>query len=415
MTVVLLKKTLSLTGEVELPTSKSISNRLLIIDALTGNRCVLKNLSEAGDTQLLQYALKTSDRIIDLENAGTTMRFLTAYHAIKNEADKVLTGSPRMRERPIGPLVEALKEIGCSVECPERQGYPPVHIHKIEYFSQKKNTITITGDKSSQYASALLLAAPLLPKGLEIIVKGTVVSKSYTDMTVALMREFGVPVRVKGNTYKIPPGDYTPQIWSAESDWSSASYFYGMAALAEKAKIFLKGLQKSSLQGDRVVAEIMRKFGVETSFVANGAEIVKTDVPAPDYLEYDFSSCPDLAQTIAFVCAGTGTTLKMKGISTLRLKETDRVLALKQELKKMGVILTELNENTLLLERSPFYKNIVLNAMIETYEDHRMAMTAAMFAVRSDVRIENPEAVKKSFPRFWDRISGIGIKVKEGG
>ena len=398
-----------------MPTSKSISNRLLIIDALTGNRCMLKNLSEAGDTQLLQHGLKTSDHIIDVENAGTTMRFLTAYYAIKNVTDKVLTGSSRMKERPIGPLVTALKEIGCSVEYAERQGYPPVFIYKIEDFLQKKNTITITGDKSSQYVSALLLTAPMLPKGLEITVKGEAVSKSYTDMTVSLMREFGIPVRVKGNTYKIPPGNYSPQMRNVEPDWSSASYFYGMAALAGKAKILLKGLQKNSLQGDRVIAEIMQKFGVETLFNAHGAEIVKTDTPVPGYFEYDFSSCPDLAQTVAFVCAGTGTTLKMKGISTLRLKETDRVLALKQELKKMGVILTELNENTLLLERSPFYKNIVLNAMVETYDDHRMAMTAAMFAARSDVRIENPEVVKKSFPHFWDRLHTLGIKLKKGG
>lgn len=414
MSVAQLEKIFSLAGEIELPASKSISNRLLIIDALTHGRCVLKNLSDAKDTQLLLHALSTSKRTINAENAGTAMRFLTAYFAIKNDSDKVMTGSPRMKERPIGPLIKALREIGFTIEYTERDGYPPILIRKVEKFIQNNNSIKIIGNQSSQYISALLLVAPLLPKGLEIVVKGSVASKSYIDMTVALMHEFGVSVTVKGNTYKVPPGNYVPRIWEVEADWSSASYFFGLASLAKKADIFLNGLRKNSLQGDQIIAEIMQKFGVETIFKENGIKIIHKESSMLDYFEYDFSSCPDLAQTVAFICAGVGKTLKMKGVSTLRLKETDRVHALKQELKKIGATLTELDDNTLLIQRSSFYKPNDVNAIMETYDDHRMAMAAAMLVSRADVCIKNPAVVNKSFPSFWEQLQKLGIKIKRG-
>lgn len=399
---------------VQLPSSKSESNRALIIQALgkhqdTPVNIELLNISEARDTQTLEKLLNESDKMLDVLDAGTTMRFLTAFIAVTQQ-HKILTGTARMQSRPIGILVEALKTLGASIEYLKHAGYPPLEIHPKQ--ALQSNTVQMRGDISSQYISALLMIAPLLENGLEIELTSKINSRPYIEMTLQLMEHFGIKSVFENNKISVTHQTYQTNEYMIESDWSGASYWYAIVALAENAstRITLKGLRENSLQGDRVIVELMQHFGVKSTFIPEGVILEKVAMPITKKpLELNFAQCPDLAQTIAVVAAAKGIPLQMKGLESLKIKETDRVSALQQELKKVGSHLEEKEHEWLLhpgneLPTSPI--------TIQTYEDHRMAMAFAPLACVLNLSIEDPEVVAKSYPRFWDDLQKAGLKAE---
>lgn len=386
-----------------LPASKSISNRVLIINALAGGKSDLRNLSDANDTQLMLRLVSSKDRVIDVEDAGTTMRFLTAYFAVTNQ-EKILTGTARMKERPIGILVEALKNLGCDITYLEKEGFPP---HEIKGFSgQKTDTIRIRGDISSQYISALMMVAPILPKGLKLILEGKVGSRPYIDMTASLMKHFGVDPNVFADHMVIDRQDYKPTSFTVESDWSAASYWFAFAALAKEAEIILPKLLDNSLQGDSAILKIMEQMGVKAQF-QNGA-LTLSKIESQREIKWDFTHCPDLAQTVAVVCAAKNIKGYFTGLESLRIKETDRISALQNELSKIGAELTE-ESNTWTLYPSP---SLPGTASFATYQDHRMAMAFAPLATLMDVEIEAPDVVRKSYPNFWNDMKTLGFVIQ---
>ena len=384
-----------------LPASKSISNRALIINALAGSRSELHNLSDANDTQLMLRLVSSGDPVIDVEDAGTTMRFLTAYFTVTNQ-QKTLTGTPRMKERPIGILVNALRELGASIEYLGVDGYPPHEI--LGFAGQKTSTIRIRGDVSSQYVSALMMIAPVLPKGLTLELIGKVGSRPYIEMTAALMRHFGATCELGENTISIPHQKYTPAEFTVESDWSAASYWFSLVSLAEEASISLPRLSLKSLQGDSKIAEIMVKLGV-TAELNNGLLELKKSSSA-EQISWDFTHCPDLAQTVAVVCAAKGITGHFTGLESLRIKETDRIAALQNELRKIGADLLENDKEHWTLQPSP---RLPSSASFSTYEDHRMAMAFAPLATLMNVGIEDQTVVRKSYPNYWNDLKSVGI------
>lgn len=398
---------------VQLPSSKSESNRALIIQALGKYQrktahIELTNISEARDTQTLERLLGEDAKMLDVLDAGTTMRFLTAFIAVTQQ-HKILTGTARMQSRPIGILVEALKALGASVEYLKHAGYPPLEIHPKQ--ALQSGSIQMRGDISSQYISALLMIAPLLPEGLEIELTGKINSRPYIEMTLQLMQHFGIQSTFSENKIQVAHQAYQPNNYMIESDWSGASYWYAIVALSEKTtKVTLKGLRSDSLQGDRVIVELMEHFGVKSTFVTDGVvlekeEITRTNTP----LELNFAQCPDLAQTVAVVAAAKGIPLQMKGLESLKIKETDRVNALQQELKKVGSRLEEKEQEWLL---HPGAELPTVPITIQTYEDHRMAMAFAPLACVLDLNIEDPEVVAKSYPRFWDDLQKAGLETE---
>lgn len=391
-------------NSVVLPASKSISNRVLILNHLASKPASIYNLSEARDTQTMERLLRSEDETLDVLDAGTTMRFLTAYISATNKT-KTITGSSRMCERPIGILVEALQSIGVSINYQDKSGFPPLNIAGFE--TQKKRKIAIRGDVSSQYISALLMIAPILPDGLEIELLGNVGSRPYIEMTLSLMQHFGVTADFHKNVIKIKPQDYKAADITIEPDWSGASYWYSFVALAQSDELFVKDLKEESLQGDQVIVEIMKPLGVNTTFVAEGAILSKGN--AQTSFEYDFTHCPDLAQTVAVVCAAKGIKCIMYGLESLKIKETDRIAALNIELKKIGATLEEL-KNSWVLTPS---KNLPEEVTIDTYDDHRMAMAFAPLATLMNVNIKNPSVVNKSFPNFWKEIKKMGLKISD--
>lgn len=384
-----------------LPGSKSESNRVLIIQALTQKRFDIKNISDSADTQTLRSLLEKqhSKIVFDVGHAGTTMRFLTAYFAVL-EGERILTGSDRMKQRPIGTLVCALQELGAEITYLEKEGFPPL---KIKGTTLTKSQITIDGSVSSQFISALLMIAPTLKHGLSINLAEPIVSKSYLQMTLKMMHYFGIDYTWVNNCITIPPQTYLPKNITIEADWSSASYFYELAAFSTSAEITLIGLKNNSLQGDWIIQEIFSQFGVETRFQNENFILKKIENFTPNNtFDYDFTNCPDLTQTLAVTCAGLGIQAKLTGLKTLRIKETDRLQALKTELEKIGCRVTIETNDTLILEPSPMFPNEV---SISTYNDHRMAMAFAplMLKIKS-VFIENPNVVDKSFPHFWEQL-----------
>ena len=398
---------------VELPSSKSESNRALIIQALAHHQANatqidLTNISEARDTQTLQKLLKEEDKLLDVLDAGTTMRFLTAFVAVTQQ-HKILTGTARMQARPIGILVEALKQLGASIEYLKHAGYPPLEIHPKQ--ALKSAPIQIRGDISSQYISALLMIAPLLNEGLEIDLVGKVNSRPYIEMTLQLMGHFGIDSTFEGQRIKVGPQNYKANTYAIESDWSGASYWYAIVALAEDdTTITLKGLRESSLQGDRVIADLMEHFGVKSTFTADGVILEKQPVATRNTpLTLEFAHCPDLAQTITVVAAAKGVQLQMRGLESLKIKETDRVFALQQELKKVGARLEEKEAEWWLYPGEELPAGPVT---IQTYEDHRMAMAFAPLACVLNLSIEDPEVVSKSYPRFWDDLQKAGLETQ---
>lgn len=386
-----------------LPASKSISNRALIINALAGGTAALHNLSDANDTRLMIRLVGSDQETIDVEDAGTTMRFLAAYFAITGKT-KTLTGTERMRERPIGILVDALRTLGADITWLGKEGYPPLRTNGFR--SQKTSTLRIRGDVSSQFISALMMVAPVLPSGLTLELEGRVGSRPYIEMTAALMKHFGAVSDFTGNTVTIAPQHYVPAPFTVESDWSGASYWFAFTAMSRQAEVLLPRLEKRSLQGDSVIVQIMEQLGVKSEFLPDGhLRLTKTGVTSP--LTWDFTHCPDLAQTVAVVCAALGVKGVFTGLESLRIKETDRIAALQNELRKIGADMVEEGTNWVIMPTPQLPEK----AVIETYEDHRMAMAFAPLATLMDIRIKNPSVVRKSYPTFWEDVARLGFEV----
>lgn len=402
-TVTLSHPTGVLSGTINLPASKSEANRALIIAALAGGNATIENLSEANDTQLLNRLLQSNDQTIDAEDAGTVMRFLTAYYAVTNQ-QKVLTGTDRMCQRPIKVLVDALRDLGATIDYLQEEGYPPLQIKGFTYSG--KNHLKVRGDISSQYISALLMIAPLLPHGLELELEGKIGSRPYIEMTLALMQHFGVTATFEENTISVPHQNYRPVTFEVEPDWSAASYWYSLVALAKEAEITLPGLRKESHQGDRAIVEIMNRLGVYTEFTPEGIRLTKKHCEKK--VAFDFTNCPDLAQTIVALCAALGVTLEMTGVESLRIKETDRIQALQIEVLGMETSLNEMSPGVFRMEPAIITKR---QLTFRTYKDHRMAMAFAPVALLEPVQIQDPDVVRKSYPRFWEDLEKVGFKV----
>ena len=408
MSYTITKADKSINGEVQVPSSKSISNRLLIIRALTKKDFSIQNLSDSDDTNLLFEALSNTNEVIDIGHAGTSMRFLTAFFA-STEGVKILTGSERMKNRPIGKLVEVLAQLGATIEYGEKEGYPPLLI-KGEKIAG--GISSIDGSVSSQFISALLMVAPTFKNGLELYLKNKVISTPYIKMTIGLMKVFGVNASFQNNSIIVKPQTYKPKDIIVETDWSGASYWYEIAALSDAADVFILGLNKNSLQGDARVAEIFKSFGVLTHFEKNGIRLSKTSIEKPDSFEFDFLENPDLVQTVAVTCVMKKTPFKFSGTQSLRIKETDRITALQNELGKFGALLNY-DASGILSWDGRFSKKKENIIAVATYNDHRMAMAFAPVALcEGIVAIENPQVVSKSYPAFWENLKMVGFGVK---
>ncbi len=394
----------SLRGVVRLTSSKSESNRALLINALSGNKMTLENLSAARDTQTMMRLFREKGEIWDVLDAGTTMRFCTAYLGVKGQGETI-TGTPRMKERPIGLLADALIKLGSKVDYMEKAGYPPLKIQGIK--EQQTKNIQIPGNVSSQFISALLMIGPVLPQGLELELTTEIFSRPYIEMTLALMDHFGVKSVWNGNTISIKPQAYQAQAYTIESDWSGASYWFSLAALDTSPDLVLTGLKEKSLQGDQQIVNIMRELGLATQYSDGGVRLTKAESPNKS-VQIDFKTCPDLAQTVMVTAAIKGVSLQMTGLESLRIKETDRIAAMTNELKKIGAQLSE-EGSTWTLTPGVVPDQI---APIETYEDHRMAMAFAPVCQVRDIEILDPEVVNKSYPAFWEDLRSVGIEIK---
>jgi 3-phosphoshikimate 1-carboxyvinyltransferase len=380
--------------------SKSESNRLLILQKLYP-QITIQNLSDSDDTRHLQEALINPLETVDIGHAGTAMRFLTAYFAIQNGKKTLLTGSDRMQNRPIEILVKALQSIGADITYENKEGYPPLFIKGKELTD---NAVHIKGNVSSQYLSALLLIAPKLKQGLHLNLVGEVTSRPYLEMTLSLLKQISVDYSWQDNSISVLPKEIvTPQTIKVESDWSSASYFYSLAALSDDASIKLSSFKKNSLQGDSALISIYKKLGVDTVFNDDVITLVKTSNLKPQNLKLNLVKTPDLAQTIAVTCFGLRISCHLTGLHTLKIKETDRLVALKTELEKLGAVV-DITDDSLYLHPA---KEIKSNIKIATYKDHRMAMAFAPLCLKAPIIIEEAEVVSKSYPTFWDDFNKI--------
>jgi 3-phosphoshikimate 1-carboxyvinyltransferase len=389
---------------IHLPSSKSLSNRALILNALSNNQSVVSNLSSARDTQLMQKLVNSPDHVIDVMDAGTTMRFLTAYFAVTGKS-KVMTGTARMKQRPIALLVDALRAIGAEIRYLEQEGFPSIEIQS--FHGQKSNEVTIPGNISSQYISALMMVAPHLPNGLKINLEGKIGSRPYIEMTIALMKQFGISVSWQGQTISISKSGFQKTSYRVEPDWSAASYWFGFVALAEKATVTLPDVQEYALQGDKAIIEIMDKLGVHSEF-KNG-DLILSKKAHQTHLDWNFTDCPDLAQTVLPVCAAKKISGSFTGLESLRIKETDRIAALQNELAKIGAEITEQHGNAWKIIPGEMKTSEVI---IETYHDHRMAMGLAPLAGLMNVQINDPQVVNKSYPDFWEDLKGLGYEIQ---
>ena len=396
--------TKKINSKIKLGGSKSISNRLLILNALFDNKIALKNISDAEDTDLLTKALtQTDENIVDIHHAGTAMRFLTSYLSLQNK-DKILTGSERMKQRPIGILVEALKSMGISIEYLENEGFPPLKINASIF---KTNKVQIKADTSSQFITSLLLIGSKLPNGLELELIGKITSLPYLEMTLTILNDLGIDAkRIENNIFIQPKIDFQEQNFTIESDWSSASYHYSIAAIVDECELEIAYLFEKSLQGDRRIAEIYQNFGVKTEF--KGEKIILTkikDFKFPEKIELNLNDCPDIAQTIAVTSSALKIPTLLTGLETLKIKETDRILALHNELKKCGTETIPTNNTLELIS----FGEINEIPSIKTYNDHRMAMAFAPLALLFPIDIQDEMVVEKSYPRFWDDMKHLGI------
>jgi len=408
MKIKLLPSEINSSSAIAITGSKSETNRLLLLQALYPE-LILKNTSNSDDSQVMTKALKSKETVVDIHHAGTAMRFLTSYFAVQQGREVVLTGSSRMQERPISILVDALRQLGADITYEKTEGYPPIRIKgtKIE-----KRQVSLKADVSSQYISALLLVAPGLENGLELTLEGTLTSIPYIKMTLALLAEIGIATTFEGNTITVAhqAKTITAQEVTVESDWSSASYFYSIAAMAKTGTtIALTSYKENSFQGDSDLVALYRHFGVESAFENNTLMLKKTAVKIEDILSFNLQNTPDIAQTIAVTCFGLGISCHLSGLHTLKIKETDRLLALQNELTKLGAVITVTNDS-LTLEAATV---INPDVPIATYQDHRMAMAFAPLALRVPLVIEEAGVVSKSYPDFWEDLKKIGFKIQE--
>lgn len=407
-----------LQGTISLPTSKSISARALTISALTGGTQP-QGLSDCDDTHALQAAIAHRPAIIDIGAAGTAMRFGTALFAC-TPGEHVLTGSPRMQERPIGLLVDALRSLGADITYEGTEGFPPL---RVKGHPLKGGHTTIPASVSSQYISALLMIAPTMTEGLTLTLEGEIASRPYIDMTLAIMKAYGAQAdwTAEGQAIRVAAGGYRPTEWTVEPDWSAASYWYEMVALSDDAEacICLKGLRAESLQGDSCISQIFSPLGVKTTFTDEGAVLTKT--AAVESLDFDFTHCPDLAQTVVATCAMMGVAFHFNGLKSLKIKETDRIVALQTELRKLGVEVAADNESmTLTTDAAALFKSRLrletaqASTPIATYADHRMALAFAPCAYRfPGLAIAHPEVVSKSYPAFWADLERVGATIEK--
>ncbi len=385
----------SLAAQISLPASKSISNRALILDALSYSPYDIENLADCDDTNVLVSALDSNSTTFDIGAAGTTMRFLTAFLS-KTVGEWVITGSERMKQRPIKLLVDALNGLGARIEYLENDGYPPL---KIVGSALVGGEIHLKGNVSSQYISALMMIAPCMLKGLKIVLEGKIISKPYINMTMQMMDEYGIDVDFLGNVIQIEPQEYQPIPYKVESDWSAASYWYEILSLVGKGGVFLKGLGENSYQGDSKVADLFEQLGVKTTYMEDGV-LLSPNGELTTRMEYDFTDEPDLTQTFAVTCCLKGIPFKFSGLETLKIKETDRIAALINELAKLGYVVYEPAESQLAWDGARCEPASPIS--IATYHDHRMAMAFAPAALVTPIIVENPQVVTKSYPGFWD-------------
>jgi 3-phosphoshikimate 1-carboxyvinyltransferase len=426
--IILTKKSKTVNGTVQLTGSKSECNRALVIEALSNSKVKVENVSDAADTVTLAGILRKSQESrvknqevlagdkseienskseINIGPAGTAMRFLTAYYAI-GDKEVILTGSERMKQRPIGILVDALRSLGAHIDFEEKEGYPPLKLKG--NFEQQTNKISIKGNISSQYITALLLIAAKLPLGLELHIEGELTSRPYVEMTLAMLRQANIQYTWEDNIISIPHQEFAPTSLHIEPDWSAASYWYAIAALSDQAELFLPGLTSYSLQGDSVITELMANFGITSQFKDGGVHLTKE--PKPIFRKiFDLKECPDLAQTIIVVCAALGHDASFTGLETLKIKETDRILALQTELAKIGVKLIEKGQ---VYKLDCSEKQIPQRMFVNTYDDHRMAMAFAPLATLiPELEIEDADVVEKSYPAFWKDLESVGFEVAQ--
>ena len=404
-----------LNANIQLPASKSVSNRALIIYALSGGYKLPQNLSDCDDTEVIINAIRYMPEVIDIKAAGTAMRFMTAYLSVMR-GTHVITGTDRMKHRPISVLVDALRKLGAQIEYVGEEGFPPLRI------TGRKLTgglLEIPGNVSSQYISALLMIGPVLEEGLELRLTGDIISRPYIDLTLWMMREFGADADWSaGDTISVKPQPYSNRDYVIENDWSGASYWYEMVVLSQdrEATVRLSGLMDGSKQGDSVVKYIFSLLGVKTSFESRDGErlqvvTLKRSGRCVPRLEYDFVNSPDLAQTVVVACCAKGVPFHFRGLSTLKIKETDRIEALKKELLKLGYVLKDINGSELVWDGTRCEPQ--KHAVIDTYEDHRMALSFAPLGLLKPIVINNPQVVTKSYPRFWDDLKMAGFEITE--
>ncbi len=415
--MILTKENINEIVSIQLPSSKSISNRVLIINALSGNSELPLNVSDCDDTNVMIQWLASKPHTVDIGAAGTAMRFSTALLAV-SEGEHVITGSPRMKQRPVAVLVDALRSIGADISYMENDGFPPLKIQGNP--ALRGGEITLRGDVSSQYISALLMIGPYLQNGLKLILTGDIISRAYIDMTIDLMTEFGADVEwADDSSIIVKSGRYDKQRYVVEADWSASSYWYEIIALSDECtSVFLPNLSPYSLQGDSAVADIFELLGVNTDFLIDEEDnscvrLSKTGNVVKTF-EYDFSNQPDLAQTLAVTCCMMDIPFHLTGLSTLRIKETDRLNALKAELAKLGFDIQVLNDSELLWDgkRRKLSDEQLHAIAIDTYDDHRMAMAFAPAALKSGaIIINHPEVVSKSYPNFWNDLQSAGFSI----
>ncbi len=413
----LLKAPNKLNVTIDLPASKSISNRALIIHALSKDGIMPKNLSSCDDTEVIVKALESMPKVIDIKAAGTAMRFMAAYLSTIPE-EHILSGTSRMKQRPIRILVDALRLLGATISYEEEEGFPPI---LIKGGSLRGGEIEVQGHISSQYISALLMIAPVLRRGLNLKLSGNIISKPYIDMTLSIMRDYGAQAEwTSNNTIRVMPKPYIKREYQIENDWSAASYWYEMMALIDNddSQVQLLGLMDGSHQGDASVKYLFNMLGVKTIFKQRDSNLpttvtLKKTLHNPSRLDYDFKNQPDMAQTFVVCCALRGIPFHFIGLETLKIKETDRLKALKNEMEKLGYIL-KVDSQKGELSWDGEKKEVSGNILIDTYEDHRMAMAFAPAALKLDgLEINNPQVVSKSYPHFWDDLKAAGFLITQ--
>jgi len=396
----------NLSGTIRITGSKSESNRLLILQALYP-ALKISNLSNSDDTHYLQKALQSEAELIDIHHAGTAMRFLTAYFSVLEGREVVLTGSKRMTERPVKLLVDALRSMGAEISYEQNEGYPPIRIKgkKLE-----TSEVSLQANISSQYISALMLIAPSLKNGLEINLKGQITSTPYINMTLQILQDAGVQGKFEDNKITINRVEnLAEKELAVESDWSSASYFYSLAAISDSASLRLSTYKKDSLQGDSCLAKIYKQFGLKTTFESDGIKLEKRPAKRPKRLEENLQNSPDIAQTLAVTCLALNIPCFLTGLHTLKIKETDRLVALKTEIEKFGSKVKVTQNRLELLPGQEFFKNVE----VATYNDHRMAMAFAPLAIKVPFKIKDAEVVSKSYPGFWEDLEKLDFKIEK--